>query len=62
MEDLVGISYPIPKEKIMEDLVGISYPIPKEKIMEYLDWHILSKICERFVEDSKGSYFVIMGK
>ena len=26
MEDLVGISYPIPKEKIMEDLVGISYP------------------------------------
>ena len=36
MEDLVGISYPIPKEKIMEDLVGISYPIPKEKIMEDL--------------------------
>lgn len=26
MEDLVGISYPIPKEKSMEDLVGISYP------------------------------------
>ena len=26
MEDLVGRSYPIPKEKIMEDLVGISYP------------------------------------
>jgi len=36
MEDLVGISYPIPKEKIMEDLVGIPYPIPKEKIMEDL--------------------------
>ena len=36
MEGLVGISYPIPKEKIMEDLVGISYPIPKEKIMEDL--------------------------
>ena len=36
MENLVGISYPIPKEKIMEDLVGISYPIPKEKIMEDL--------------------------
>ena len=36
MEDLVGVSYPIPKEKSMEDLVGISYPIPKEKIMEDL--------------------------
>ena len=36
MQNLVGISYPIPKEKIMEDLVGISYPIPKEKIMEDL--------------------------
>jgi len=36
MEDLVGISYPIPKEKIMEDLVGIPYPILKEKIMEDL--------------------------
>ena len=41
MEDLVGISYPNPNEKIMEDLAGISYPRYVRDLLRDLWDHIL---------------------